>query len=75
MVMVDGPRGRSTRDLFTEFGVTKHAEIDFDLDNASPAPGAVKKKCHDVRRRIEDESPACSRGPGSTDLRAKPASA
>jgi hypothetical protein len=26
-----------------------------DLDNASPVPGAVKKKCHDVRRKIEDE--------------------
>ena len=42
-------------DLFTEFGVTAYTEIDFDLDNASPAPGAVKKKCHDVRRKIEDE--------------------
>jgi hypothetical protein len=42
-------------DLFTEFGVTAHTEIDFDLDNASPAPGAVKKKCHDIRRKIEDE--------------------
>jgi hypothetical protein len=42
-------------DLFTEFGVSQHSEIDFDLDNASPAPGAVKKKCHDIRRKIEDE--------------------
>jgi Phage major capsid protein E len=25
-------------DLFTEFGVSQHTEIDFDLDNASPAP-------------------------------------
>jgi hypothetical protein len=41
-------------DLFTEFGVTQHTEIDFDLDNASPAPGAVKKKCHDIGRKIED---------------------
>ena len=41
-------------DLFTEFGVTAHTEIDFDLDNASPAAGAVKKKCHDIRRKIED---------------------
>ncbi len=30
-------------DLFTEFGVTAYAEIDFDLDNASPAPGAVRR--------------------------------
>src|SRR5919106_2772651 len=29
-------------DLFTEFGVTAYTEVDFDLDNASPAPGAVK---------------------------------
>ncbi|OSM04149.1 major capsid protein [Magnetofaba australis] len=42
-------------DLFTEFGVSQHTEIDFDLDNASPVPGAVKKKCHDIRRKIEDE--------------------
>jgi hypothetical protein len=42
-------------DLFTEFGVTQYGEIDFDLDNPSPAAGAVKKKCHDVRRKIEDE--------------------
>jgi hypothetical protein len=42
-------------DLFTEFGVTAYTEVDFVLDNASPAPGAVKKKCHDIRRKIEDE--------------------
>jgi len=42
-------------DLFTEFGVTAHTEIDFDLDNASPALGVIKKKCHDIRRKIEDE--------------------
>lgn len=42
-------------DLFTEFGVSQYSEIDFDLDNASPAPGVIKKKCHDVRRKVEDE--------------------
>ncbi len=42
-------------DLFTEFGVTQHTEIDFDLDAASPAPGVIKKKCHDIRRKVEDE--------------------
>ena len=42
-------------DLFTEFGVSQYSEIDFDLDNTSPAPGVIKKKCHDVRRKIEDE--------------------
>lgn len=42
-------------DLFQEFGVTQQTEIDFDLDNASPTAGAIKKKCHDVKRKIEDE--------------------
>src|SRR5919106_724615 len=42
-------------DLFTGFGVSQHTEIDFDLDNATPAPGVIKKKCHDIRRKIEDE--------------------
>ncbi|MFH1158595.1 MAG: major capsid protein [Pseudomonadota bacterium] len=42
-------------DLFAEFGVTPYAEIDFDLDNIAPASGAVKRKCHDVKRKIEDE--------------------
>jgi hypothetical protein len=28
-------------DLFTEFGVSQHTEIDFDLDNATPAPGVI----------------------------------
>jgi hypothetical protein len=36
-------------------GVTQHTEIDFALYNASPALGAVKKKCHDIRRKMEDE--------------------
>lgn len=41
--------------LFDEFGVTQQAEVDFDLDNATPAAGAVRKKCHDVVRKTEDE--------------------
>ena len=41
-------------DLFDEFGVQQAAEIDFDLDNQNPAPGAVKKKCNSVIRTIED---------------------
>lgn len=41
--------------LFDEFGVSQYSEIDFDLDNANPESGVVKGKCHDVRRKIEDE--------------------
>lgn len=31
--------------LFTEFGVTQEGELDFDLDNANPTSGAVRKQC------------------------------
>ena len=37
--------GTTLYDLFDEFGVSQEAEIDFDLDNASPASGALRKKC------------------------------
>ncbi|GGF24391.1 minor capsid protein E [Youhaiella tibetensis] len=37
---------------FTEFGVAEAAAIDFDLDNASPATGAVRKKCAAVIRAM-----------------------
>jgi hypothetical protein len=36
-------------------GYRQYGEIDFDLDNATPAAGAVRKKCHDVKRKVEDE--------------------
>ncbi|PJK29950.1 major capsid protein [Minwuia thermotolerans] len=38
--------------FFTEFGVSQPSEIDFDLDNASPASGAVRKKCSEVVRAM-----------------------
>lgn len=37
---------------FTEWGIAQPAEIDFDLDNAAPASGAVKKKCNEVIRAM-----------------------
>ena len=37
---------------FDEFGISQAAEIDFDLDNASPASGAVRKKCNQVIRQM-----------------------
>ena len=39
-------------DLFVEFGVTQLTEVDFDLDNASPASGALRKKCASVVRSV-----------------------
>ncbi len=44
----------STLNLFNEFGVTPEAEIDFDLDNAAPAEGAVRKKCATLTRKMSD---------------------
>lgn len=42
----------STLDLFTEFGVSQEAEIDFDLDAASPASGVFRKACASAVRTI-----------------------
>jgi hypothetical protein len=44
--------GSTIRNWFTEFGVAQPAEIDFDLDNASPASGVVRKKCNEVVRAM-----------------------
>jgi hypothetical protein len=43
----------STLNLFTEFGVTEETEVDFDLDNASPANGALRAKCVAVIRAMK----------------------
>lgn len=42
----------TTLNLFTEFGVSQETEIDFDLDNASPASGALRKACAGAIRKI-----------------------
>ena len=47
--------GSTLIDLFTTFGVAAQSEVDFDLDNATPAAGALRKKCSSVIRLIEDE--------------------
>ena len=40
---------------YTEFGIAPKAEIDFDLDNPSPAKGALRKKCFEIVTSIEDD--------------------
>ena len=40
--------GSTLFNWFTEMGVSQPAEIDFDLDNATPAQGAVIKVCDQV---------------------------
>jgi len=46
--------GSTLYNLFTEFGVTQETEIDFDLDNGSPASGALRKKCATAVRLVMD---------------------
>jgi hypothetical protein len=45
----------TTFNLFTQFGVSQIAEVDFDLDNANPASGALRKKCAEVIRLMAVE--------------------
>lgn len=42
--------GSTIYDWATEFGQAIPTEIDWDLDNAAPASGVLRKKCNDVRR-------------------------
>jgi hypothetical protein len=44
--------GTTLYDLFSEFGVSQATEVDFDLDNATPASGALRKVCTQVVRTI-----------------------
>lgn len=38
--------------FFTEFGETQPAEVDWDLDNATPASGALRKRCATLTRQM-----------------------
>ena len=51
-ILVDADGSTVINNFFTDFGVSQPAEIDFDLDNASPAAGALKVKCNEVVRGI-----------------------
>jgi hypothetical protein len=44
--------GSTIYNWFTEFGISQPAEIDFDLDNASPAAGALRTLCNGVVRTM-----------------------
>ena len=46
--------GSTLIDLFQTFNVAEPAEIDFDLDNANPAEGALRRQCAVVVRAIQD---------------------
>lgn len=42
--------GTDLYNLYTLFDVTQPTEVDFDLDNASPTAGALRKKCAETVR-------------------------
>jgi len=44
--VVKDPRdGATVINYYTEFNITPAAEVDFDLDNATPGSGALRKRC------------------------------
>jgi hypothetical protein len=45
--------GSTLINWFDEWDLSQPAEIDFDLDNASPASGAVRIKCNQVVRAVQ----------------------
>lgn len=45
--------GSTVYDWATEFSQSIPAEVDFDLDNGSPAAGIVRRKCTAVRRSMQ----------------------
>lgn len=51
-IVVDAD-GSTIYNWFTEFGIAQPDEIDFDLDNATPASGVVRKKCNEVNRAMQ----------------------
>jgi hypothetical protein len=51
-VVIDGDGSTTLYDWATIFGVSLPAEIDFDLDNATPASGALLAKITDTHRKI-----------------------
>jgi hypothetical protein len=53
--LVKDPKdGATIYNWYTEFGIDAADEIDFDLDNASPASGALNRKCLELVESLEE---------------------
>lgn len=48
-------KGGQQLNLFSTFGIAVPDEIDFDLDNANPPDGALRRKCASVVRAVRKE--------------------
>lgn len=46
--------GSTLYNLYDQFEVSAEGETDFDLDNGTPASGALRKKCAGVVRKVQD---------------------
>lgn len=51
----DPGTGTTVYNWYTEFGISPASEIDFDLDNAAAAKGALKKKCQELVQDLESD--------------------
>ncbi len=51
-IVLDSDGATTLLNCFTAFGEAEAAEVDFDLDNASPAKGIVRKKCDAITRAV-----------------------
>ena len=72
--VVKDPRdGSEVINFSNEFGITPVAEIDFDLDNQSPASGVLRKKCQALIESVEESLGGLAVGP--VQLRAECGSA
>jgi hypothetical protein len=60
--VLDPKDGATVIDYFTEFAITPATEIDFDLDNASPASGALRKRCQAQIESVEESLGGLSAG-------------
>lgn len=52
--VLDSDGSTSLFNWFTLFGVSQPAEVDWDLDNAAPAEGAVRKLCNATIRAVQN---------------------
>lgn len=55
--------GGTLYDFFSIFGLARPAEIDFDLDDATPEPGELRRKCNETVRSIIRSAKGMATGP------------
>jgi len=52
-ILVDADGATIIYNFFTEFGVSQAAEVNFDLSNATPVPGALLTACNAIQRGMK----------------------